>query len=139
MKRIFCILAATIILSLLMTGCGERGKIGNGENGTMIDNKPNISEKSTEDRTENRTDSTNNNTNNNNSNNTDNNTNSMAGDDNNDTIPYTEQNTDDSTQQGLAGRVGDAIDEGVADLGDAITGQDNSNTSNNNSDTLPNM
>lgn len=122
MKRMFCILAATIILSLFMTGCGERGRIGNGENGTITDNNTNSTQNATERRTETTTNSTDNNNNNNNDMNgtTDNNTNN-----NNNATQYTEQNTDTATQQGIAGRVGDAIDEGVSDLSDAITGQDN--------------
>lgn len=141
MKRMFCILAATIILSLFMTGCGERGKIGNGENGTITDNNNNASEKATERQTDNRNNGDNGNNDNSNSDNnsdmfgitedpTDNNT----GVDN--STDYTEQNTDGSTQQGIAGRVGDAIDEGVAGLGDALTG-DNNNNNNNNNNTQP--
>ncbi|MEE0059528.1 MAG: hypothetical protein UE295_01740 [Acutalibacteraceae bacterium] len=131
MKRMFCILAATIILSLFMTGCGERGKIGNGENGTITDNNSNTTERQTDNN--NNVDNGDNNGNSDNNNDmfgvtedpTDNNT----GVDN--STDYTEQNTDGSTQQGIAGRVGDAIDEGVAGLGDALTGDNNNNNNNN--------
>lgn len=132
MKRMFCILAATIILSLFMTGCSDRGKIGNGENGTIIDNNNNATEKSTERHTDNRDDNNNGNSsdngNNDNSNGgdmsgiTEDTTNSYGTDN---ATEYTEQSTDENTQQGIVGRVGDAIDEGMSDLGDALTGDNN--------------
>lgn len=145
MKRMLCILAATMILAVFMTGCGDRGKIGNGENGTYSDNATQSTEKSTANggnATENRTDNTTNgNTNgdNTNGNNTGNDTTGTANGNNNDSGAFddnndgTEQNTDNSDQEGIAGRVGDAIDNGVSGIAEGLAGNDNNNSDNNNS------
>lgn len=121
MKKVFCIFAATVLLSLCLTGCGDRGRIGNGENGTVSDNSSSATEKITENNTDNNTNNTNNGENSsqsdafNNNNNVENNT----PNENND-----EQTSDNSDQQGLAGEIGDAIDEGVSDLENDITGNE---------------
>lgn len=138
MKKMLCILATTIVaavvLSLFMTGCGNRGKIGNGENGTVTDNSSQATERSTNATDNNANNNGNNETasdnnndnnlfdNNNNNNNstiidgTDNNNNNY---DNNDNY---EQTTENSSQQGVAGEIGDAIDEGVSDIASDIFG-----------------
>lgn len=141
MKRMFCILAATIILAVFMTGCGcsDRGKIGDGNNGTYSDNtnqnatanKENTTENKTDNAT-NTTDTTNDTTNNGNTNDNNNNagndtTGNILGNDENGTIDNnaTESYTEDSSQEGLAGRVGDAIDEGIYGIEEGLTGNDN--------------
>lgn len=121
MKRMFCILAATIILAVFMTGCGcsDRGKIGNGDNGTYTDNNTNNSA-TNEKTTENRTDNTTNNTDATNTNDTTNPTDNAIGNDNNTTEPATQ----DTTQEGIAGRVGDAIDEGINGIEEGLMGDE---------------
>lgn len=141
MKKMFCILTTiivtTVILSLFLTGCSERGKIGNGENGTIYDNSKNATENATR-----ATDITNNgstesltdkdvddNPNDNSAENNDDNilggedNNNNTGDDNN-TVDNQETPTELNSQQGIAGDIGDAIDEGVSNIKDDITGTD---------------
>lgn len=143
MKRMFCILTATMILAVFMTGCGcsDQGKIGNGNNGTYSDNNNKSTENATAnnkdstenntDNTTNNTDTTNGNTNNGNTNNNNNNagndtTGNVLGNDNNNS---TESYTEDSSQEGLAGRVGDAIDEGLYGIEEGLTGNDDNTQS----------
>ena len=67
MKRMFCILTATVILALFMTGCGcsDQGKIGNGNNGTYSDNNNTENATANKENGNNNTNGTNDNTNDN--------------------------------------------------------------------------
>lgn len=135
MKKMFCILTTiivtTVILSLFLTGCSERGKIGNGENGTIYDNSKNATENST--RT---TDKANNGStesltdkdvdDNPNDNSAENNDDNILGgeDNNNNTVDNQETTTELNSQQGIAGDIGDAIDESVSNIENDIMGTD---------------
>lgn len=141
MKRMLCILTATIILAVFMTGCGcsDQGKIGNGTNGTYTDNandngNTNGDNGNSMDNNANSNANGNNtadNGNNNNGSSSSSNTtdNSSSTDNNSGLDDNSNNNTNDATQEGIAGRMGDAIDQGIDGIEDGLTGNDNNTQS----------
>ncbi len=115
MKKTVSILLTAIMtvtaMSVLMTGCGEKGKIGNGDNGTITDNAENATNTATELITENMTA-----------------TEIMTAESLTDTATEaTEELTaaeqvSEADTQGVMGEIGDAIDDGVSDIAEGIFG-----------------
>lgn len=115
MKKTISILLTALMtvtaMSVLMTGCGEKGKIGNGNSGTITDNADNATNTATEIITENMTD-------------TEMMTDEVATDI---TETVTEEVTvveqvSEADTQGIMGEIGDAIDDGVSDVAEGIFG-----------------
>lgn len=122
MKKAIYLLSAmavtVVAMSLFLTGCGENGKIRNGDNGTITDNQKisteittdissdgTITERITETETtviidEDITD------------------NDMMDNNIND-------NDRNDNNNGVAGQIGDAIDDGISDVRDTLDGDDN--------------
>ena len=134
MKKICLILALAVMVCLtaFMGGCGDRGKIGNGENGTIMDNTNNTSS-STDNNTDNNnldsnssgiTNGTSNGTasDTNGNNTTDNITDNTSSND--ETNGSSTQNTENTSSQGMAGEIGDTIDQGVSNITEDIMGSD---------------
>ena len=127
MKKLLLILtlAVMVCMTTFMGGCGNRGKIGNGENGTVTDNT-NPTATTTQQTTQSTETTTNNNTNNA----TENTTNDTTNDNTlfgNNTDGNNNQATENASQQGIAGEIGDTIDEGVSDITGDIMGTDANN------------
>lgn len=115
MKKTISILLTAIMtvtaMSVLMTGCGEKGKIGNGNSGTITDNADNATNTATEIMTEDITATeimTVENA-------TDNETTATE------EVTVVEQVSEADTQ-GVMGEIGDAIDDGVSNISEGIFG-----------------
>ncbi len=124
MKKTIYLLSGMIItviaMSLFLTGCGENGKIRNGDNGTITDNE----KISTEIMTEITTDMT-----------ADSSTEMMT--EKTTTVIVDEDITDNDmmdnnindndrndNENGVAGEIGDAIDNGISNIKDTLDGDD---------------
>ena len=122
-KQTYILSAMTVILTAMMstflTGCGEDGKIRNGENGTIADNKQTVTEMMTEITTEISTDIT--------EMITENTTSVIVDEDitDNDMMDNNSNDNDRNDNNGVAGEIGDAIDNGISDIKDTLDGDDN--------------
>lgn len=114
MKKTISILLTSImtftVMSVLMTGCGEKGKIGNGNSGTITDNAENATNAVTEIVTEEMTVAE-----------------MMTDEAATDNVTATEDVTvveqvSEADTQGIAGEIGDAIDDGVSNITEGIFG-----------------
>ena len=126
MKKALCIIASAILLSLCIVGCSERGKIGNGKNGTISDNSSlNATNPSATNAAAGSTESTTVSTDEGSSN-------KDKDRDGNDNDNDNDRPNENGSQQGVAGEKGDAIDDGISDIEGNIMGTED-NTDNNNS------
>lgn len=114
MKKTISILLTSImtftVMSVLMTGCGEKGKIGNGNSGTITDNAENATNAVTEIVTEEMTVAE-----------------MMTDEAATDNVTATEDVTvveqvSEADTQEIAGEIGDAIDDGVSNIAEGIFG-----------------
>ena len=122
-KQTYILSAMTVILTAMMstflTGCGEDGKIRNGENGTIADNKQTVTEMMTEMTTEISTDIT--------EMMTENTTSVIVDEDitDNDMMDNNSNDNDRNDNNGVAGEIGDAIDNGISNIKDTLDGDEN--------------
>ncbi|MBQ7521330.1 MAG: hypothetical protein IJU14_00435 [Clostridia bacterium] len=124
MKRTIYFLSATVItvvaMSLFLTGCGENGKIRDGENGTITDNTKITTEITTERMTDNSVNGTTEIM-------TETETTVIRDDDitDNDMMDNNINDNDrNDNNNGVAGEIGDAIDDGISNIRDTLDGDD---------------
>ena len=124
MKRTLYFLSATVItviaMSLFLTGCGENGKIRDDENGTITDNTKITTEITTERMTNNSVNGTTEIM-------TETETTVIRDDDitDNDMMDNNINDNDrNDNNNGVAGEIGDAIDNGISNIKDTLDGDD---------------